>query len=167
MEITFDTIINLLTLLGGGGLGWFFSLKYARRKQNAEAVSAEAEAAKELQDVYQQLINDVKTDRDEQKAYINELKEDRAHLREERNELRERQDKLEEQVRTLQFDVARNSRIVAFMGPYLCGREGCPTRVPITISSQGKIEYSHKKEEMSTKDDDVLRGIEPNTGPVF
>lgn len=139
MEITFDTIINLLTLLGGGGLGWFFSLKYSRRRQKAEAVTAEADAAKELQDVYQQLINDVKSDRDEQKQYISELKEDRRHLREERNELRDRQDKLEEQVRTLQFDVARNSRIVAFMRPFLCGRDCCQDRQPVTISDTGEI----------------------------
>lgn len=189
MDISLDTIATILgLLLGGGSIGTLLTWRYQRNKAKAEAKQAEAEAEKtkyeamqanaqlikDIQGSYQQLAADLKANLDtqqeyneEQKQYIAELKEDRAHLREERNELRARQDKLEEQVRTLQFDVARNSRIVAFMGPYLCGREGCLTRVPITISSQGKIEYSHKKEEMSTKDDDVLRGIEPNTGPVF
>ena len=126
MEITFSDILSIITLLaGGGGIGWWFTWRYTRRKERAEAVTAEASAAKELQDVYQQLINDVKTDRDEQKAYISELKEDRRHLRQDRDELRDRQDKLEEQVRGLQFEVARNSRMVAFMRPLLCGRQGC------------------------------------------
>lgn len=140
MEITFDSIIGILGLLLGGGCGGFFTWRWQKRKARAEAKTAEADAAKELQDVYQQLINDIKTDRDEQKAYIQELKEDRRHLREDRNELRKRQDELEEQVRGLQREVARNGRIVECMRPFLCGREGCAIRVPVTISPQGEIE---------------------------
>ena len=147
MEITFSDILSIITLLaGGGGIGWWFTWRYTRRKEQAEAVTAEASAAKELQDVYQQLINDVKTDRDEQKAYISELKEDRRHLRQDRDELRERQDKLEEQVRGLQFEVARNSRMVAFMRPLLCGRQGCADRVAVTISDTGEVERDAGKE---------------------
>ena len=147
MEITFSDILSIITLLaGGGGIGWWFTWRYTRRKERAEAVTAEASAAKELQDVYQQLINDVKTDRDEQKAYISELKEDRRHLRQDRDELRDRQDKLEEQVRGLQFEVARNSRMVAFMRPLLCGRQGCADRVAVPISDTGEVERDAGKE---------------------
>ena len=138
MEI--ETIISIIGLLaGGGGIGGLLTYRYQKRKEKAEAEQSEASAAKEVQDVYQQLINDVKADREEQKAYIQELKEDRRHLREERDELRDRQDKLEETVRGLQFEVARNSRMVAFMRPFLCGREGCAIRVPVTISENGEI----------------------------
>ena len=144
MEITFDSIIGILGLLLGGGCGGFFTWRWQKRKARAEAKTAEADAAKELQDVYQQLINDIKTDRDEQKAYIQELKEDRRHLRDDRNELRKRQDELEEQVRGLQREVARNGRIVECMRPFLCGREGCAIRVPVTISPQGGIEKTKR-----------------------
>lgn len=131
MEFTMSDIISIVTLLlGGGGIGFFFTWKYSKRKEKAEAASAEAVAAKELQDVYQQLINDIKTDRDEQKTYINELKSDRQHLRNERDELRKRQDNLEEMVRNLQREVARNGRQVEAMRPLLCGRVNCPDRVP-------------------------------------
>lgn len=141
MEFTVSDIISIVSLLaGGGGMGWWFTWRYSRRKEKAEAKSAEADAAKELQDVYQQLINDIKADRDEQKAYIQELKEDRRHLREDRDDLRKRQDELEETVRNLQKDVARNGRMVECMRPFLCGREGCLLRVPVTISAQGEIE---------------------------
>lgn len=135
MEINIDTIIAILGLFIGGGSGAFFTWRYQRKKAKAEAVTAEADAAKELQDVYQQLITDIKTDRDEQKAYINELKEDRNHLRKDRDDLRKRQDELEQQVRSLQKDVARNGRMVECMRPFLCGKSVCKDRMPVNISN--------------------------------
>jgi hypothetical protein len=147
MEVSIDTIIALLGLFIGGGGGAFFTWRWQRKKAMAEAKTAEADAAKELQDVYQQLITDIKTDRDEQKAYISELKEDRAHLRKDRDELRKRQDELEESVRNLQREVARNSRIVEFMRPLLCGREGCAIRVPVTVSEAGVVKPADVEKE--------------------
>lgn len=139
MEITLEAVISLLGLFIGGGGGAFFTWKYMRRKARAEAIGAEADAAKELQDVYQQLINDIKADREEQKSYINELKEDRHHLRQERDELRKRQDELEETVRGLQREVAKNGRKLDFMRPFLCGRDGCAIRLPVDVSEAGII----------------------------
>lgn len=154
MEISIDTLIALAGLLLGGGGGAFFTWRFQRQKAKAEAKEAEAQAAgadataaKELQDVYQQLITDIKTDRDEQKAYIQELKEDRRHLREDRDDLRKRQDELEEQVRGLQRDVARNGRMVECMRPFLCGRQGCPDRVPVTISDDGEVRPRRTKKK--------------------
>ena len=152
MEIQLDTIISIASLFIGGGGGAFFTWRWQRAKARAEAKSAEAEAqsaevsaAKEMQDVYQQLIADIKNDRDEQKQYINELKEDRRHLREDRDDLRKRQDMLEETVRTLQDDVARNGRMVKCMRPLLCGRRNCPDRVSVDISETGEIKTKRSK----------------------
>lgn len=142
MEITLEAIISLLGLFMGGGGGAFFTWRWMRRRAKAEAKTAEADAAKELQDVYQQLIADIKTDRDEQKEYINELKDDRRHLRQDRDDLRKRQDELEEQVRTLQREVARNGRQLECLRPWMCGREGCALRVPVIISPTGEIEQT-------------------------
>ena len=147
MEISLDTMIALAGLLLGGGGGAFFTWRWQRAKAKAEAKEAEAQAesaevsaANEMQDVYQQLIADIKSDREEQKAYIQELKEDRRHLREDRDELRDRQDKLEEQVRTLQRDVDRNGRMVECMRPFLCGKAPeCKACVPVTISADGAV----------------------------
>lgn len=152
MEIQLDTLISIATLLLGGGGGAFFTWRWQRAKARAEAKSAEAEAqsaevsaTKEMQDVYQQLIADIKNDRDEQKSYINELKEDRRHLREDRDDLRKRQDSLEETVRTLQDDVARNGRMVKCMRPLVCGRRNCPDRVSVDISETGEIKTKRSK----------------------
>lgn len=142
MEITLDSIIGIISLLVGGGAGGFFTWRWQRSKAKAEAKTAEADAAKELQDVYQQLISDIKTDREEQKQYIGELKEDRRHLRQDRDNLRKRQDELEEQVRVLQREVARNGRQLECLRPWMCGREGCALRVPVVISPTGEIEQT-------------------------
>lgn len=156
MEIfSIDNILAIAGLLLGSGGGAFFTWQYQKKKARAEAKAAEAEAEKakyeamqanaqlikDIQSSYQQLAADLKANLDtqqeyneEQKQYIAELKEDRRHLREERDELRGRQDKLERTVRDLQYEVARNSRMVAFMRPFLCGREGCQQRMPVAIS---------------------------------
>ena len=165
MEITIDNIIAIVTLLLGGGGGAFFTWRYQRKKAQSEAKTAEAEAekakfeamqanaqlTKEIQDSYQQLTADLKANletqqqyNEEQKQYIKELKEDRRHLREERDDLRRRQDKTDENVRDLQMKVARYGRILECMRPFLCGRDGCAIRVPVTISPNGEIENTHR-----------------------
>lgn len=145
MEISLEMLLTLLTtLLGGGGIGTIITLRWASAKAKAEAKVTEAEAetastaaAKEMQDMYQQLIADVKADRDEQKAYINELKEDRQHLREERDELRNRMEQTDQRVRELQEQVARNGRMVEGMRPFMCGVLDCPKRMSVNISADG------------------------------
>lgn len=148
MEISLQDIVSIIGLLaGGGGVGYFFSLKYSRRKEKAEAETAETAAAKEMQDVYQQLISDVKADRDEQKQYISELKEDRRHLRDEREELRKRIDSTDETVRLLQRDVDRNKIMVERMRPFMCGDLACKHRQLATISEGVEVELNNHTDE--------------------
>jgi hypothetical protein len=152
MELSIDTIISIASLLVGGGGGAFFTWRWQRARAKAEAKGAEADAAKELQAVYQQLITDIKTDRDEQKAYINELKDDRRHLRQDRDDLRKRQDEQEEQIRTLQRDVARNGRMVECMRPFLCGKAPeCKGCVPVAITSEGEVTKTRKRKKGGTE----------------
>lgn len=147
MEINVDSILAIAGLFIGGSGGAFFTWRYQRKKAKAEAVGAEANAAKELQDVYQSLVSDIKTDRDEQKAYIAELKDDRRHLREERDELRKRQDDLEETVRNLKRDVARNGRQLECMRPFLCGNSECERRIPVNVSELGDVRTKNPKKK--------------------
>ena len=160
MEFNISDIVSIIGLLAGGGwAGWWLTWRYTRRKEQAEAVGAEATAAKELQDVYQQLINDIKTDRDEQKQYIAELKDDRQHLRRDRDDLRKRQDELEEAVRSLQRDVDRTNRLVEQMRPLLCGLAGeCPNRKPVAPADLGitKPRTKAKPQSIEPIDSDAL-----------
>ena len=114
-----EIALSILTTIGGWeAIRYVLNRKAERRKSEAEAGSAETAATKEVQDVYQQLISDVKADRDEQRQYISELNNDRRQLREERDELRERIDRTDETVRQLQREVARNGRMVEAMRPF-------------------------------------------------
>ena len=130
-----EIIISIISAIGGWELiRYLINLNINRRKENAEADSAENNATKELQDVYQQLINDVKADRDEQRNYINELKESRKHLRDECEELRQRIEDTEKTVRRLQREVDRNGRMVESLRPFICGNMSCRKRQEVQIS---------------------------------
>ena len=167
MEINLEAIISVISLLfGGSGIGALITWRYQRKKARAEAKEAEATAErakfeamqantqliKDIQDSYQQLTTDLKTNLDtqqeyneEQKQYIQELKEDRQHLREERDAQRLQIERLtrtmnewkndsDKKIRSLQAQVARNGRQIECMRPLLCGRENCAIRVPVTIT---------------------------------
>lgn len=140
MEISLDAIISILTLLLGGGGGAFFTWQYTRRRAKAEASQAESTAAKEAQEFYQKVIADANADREENRTYIKELKDDRRHLREERDELRKRIDELDSTVRALQTAVAKTGRKVECMLPFMCGRASvCPDRMLVEISDIGDV----------------------------
>ena len=141
IETALTLFVSVLTALGGWeAIKYFLNRKSEKKKSEAEASSAETAATKEVQDVYQQLISDVKADRDEQRQYISELNEDRKHLREEREELRSRIDQMDEKVRELQREVARNGRMVESLRPFMCGCLTCKKRKPVTISAKGDVE---------------------------
>lgn len=138
MEISIDTVVSIASLLVGGGGGAFFTWRWQRAKAKAEAEQAETTAAKEMQDMYQQMLHDQKGYNDdqrkyydEQKQYIAELKEDRRHLREERDELRQRIDDTDGKVRELQQAVERNNSLLAWMRPMLCGKRECTDRIAV------------------------------------
>lgn len=137
-----NTIIEVLGLvIGGGGMGCLFTLSYARRKARGEARSAENEATKAVQDVYQELIEDIKRDREDQRTYITELKEDRNHLRTDRDELRKENLRMRKATKQLQEDfqemkreVARQGRKLGDLSPFICSRMGCTDRIKSSIS---------------------------------
>ena len=175
MEINLEAIISVISLLfGGSGIGALITWRYQRKKARAEAKEAEATAErakfeamqantqliKDIQDSYQQLTTDLKANLDtqqeyneEQKQYIQELKEDRQHLREERDAQRLQIDRLtrtmnewkndsDKKIRSLQAQVARNGRQIECMRPLLCGRENCAIRVPVAITTNEKNEMT-------------------------
>lgn len=166
MEFDVSSVIELLgLLLGGGGIGVFITWRYLRRQEAAKTKQEEAAAAtaevgttKEVQDVYQQMISDVKADREEQKEYIKELKEDRFHLREERNELRRRLDDTEEKMRFQGKEIARLGNRLDSLTPFICTLTGCQKRVRnyIGLVSDESFEphNSHVDEESENCDEE-------------
>ena len=181
MEITLEAIISLVTLfVGGTGLTGFFFWRQHKRKEEAAARAAEAEAklkevetkaaevdmAMKVQDTYQQILDDKQKEVEDNHRLIDELRQDRDHYKKDRDELRAELEKLSKQF--LQFkmdderekiemkrDIARNGRMVECMRPFLCGRENCSHRVPVTISANGELEKTIRPEGKPNKKKDV------------
>ena len=151
MEITFDSIIGIIGLLLGGGAGGFFTWRWQRAKAKAEAKTAEVDMAQKVQDTYQQILDDKQKEVDDNHRLITELREDRDHYKQGYIEFRDQLDKLQKEFRNfrnetedqraqMKRDIARNGRQLECMRPFLCGRENCALRVPVTISQVGEIE---------------------------
>lgn len=165
MEITLEAIISFIGILTGGGVGSFFTWRYFKRKAKADAESAEAEAEqkeaeaekarieanRQFQEMYKTMFNDIKENYDEKQAIIDELRIDRDHYKSEAKEYRGQIEKLskqflefkidsERETLSMKRDIARNGRMVECMRPFLCGREDCAIRVPVTISANGELE---------------------------
>lgn len=167
MEITFDSIIGILGLLLGGGAGGFFTWRWQRVKAKAEAKEKEAEAksaevdmAQKVQDTYQQILDDKQKEVDDNHRLIAELREDRDHYKQGYVEFRDKLDKLDNEFRQfrneteeerakMKRDIARNGRQLECLRPFLCGREDCALRVPVTISQVGEIEKTLRPSKKS------------------
>ena len=140
MEFSVDSIVTVVgLLLGGGGIGGLLTWRYNRRKEKAEAQTAEVNMAKEVQDIYQQALKSKDEEVADKNRIISELREERDHFRQDRNELRNRLDKTDETIRTLQKDVARNGRMVESMRPFMCADTACKSRQFVTISESGDL----------------------------
>lgn len=168
MEITLEAIISLVGLFVGGGGGAFFTWRYLRRKAKAEAVTAEVDAAKDMQDMYQQMLTDAKADREDRRAQVEELRADRDHYKQERNELREKMEKLQRSFidwrmeadndrSKMKMDIAKLGRKVEALRPFLCGDLTCRRRQLVTMSDDGML----KTKRTPRKEPHDIDPIEP------
>ena len=161
-EISIGDIIAILTLfIGGGSLGGFFTWRYTRRKEKAEAQQAETSAAKEMQDMYQQMLHDKQEEVEDNKRLIQELRQDRDHYKHDRDQLRQRQDDLEAIVRGLQREVARNGRMVEGLRPFMCSDLKCKKRQRVVISAGEGCDGVPAGEPQDTNDGGGVGKIEP------
>ena len=145
MEITLEAIISLIGLFLGGGGGAFFTWRYMRRKAKAEAQQAEVETAKDKQEYYQRMIDDVAKDRD--------------YYKQERDEVRERMDKMahsfmdwrmeaDKDRMDMKMQIAQLGRKVAAMAPFMCGDLTCKARQRVTVSADGEAKKArHPKQK--------------------
>lgn len=143
MEEYSNIILNILTLLGGGGLGWLVTARWERKKAKGEASQQEAVAAKEWQEVYTKALQDSNDLNDE-------LRKDRQRLIEENEKIlakfREYDEKLHEYEQELSNIKKAHEKEVADMKkvmldnslklqkvlPFVCQMVSCPNRVRLS-----------------------------------
>ena len=109
---------NVVTLLSGGGLGWLFTIKSEKRRQ-------EADAMKSAQEVYRGVIEDLNNERNRLQGTIERMEAENA----------ERSAKLAGVER--QLAVIR--RQLSGLKPLLCGVKNCPDRKPINLKKDEEI----------------------------
>jgi len=97
---------HIVTLLAGGGLSWIFTIRYTRKKE-------EADATKTSQEIYQDIITDLNTDR-------NRLIEEKAQLRSELDDTKNKVRRLDKQSDTLQNQVQLVNRKLNEVLPLTC-----------------------------------------------
>ena len=108
-----ETIITaVVTAFCTGGLTWLFTLRYTRKQ-------AEADAMKSVQEVYQKLIEDLKSDRQDLKKRFDELDNKYKEVLHKCNEMEK--------------EIRQNYRVMDTMKPFLCGVKGCLQRKSITF----------------------------------
>ena len=170
MEITLDSIIGILGLLfGGGALGGIFTWRWQRKKAKSEAKEAEAEAksaevdmAQKVQDTYQEMLEYKQKEVEDNHRLIAELREDRDHYKQGYTEFRDQVEQLQKEFREfknstedernkMKRDIASNARQLEGLRPFLCGREDCALRVPVTIAQVGDLEKTIRANEKSMR----------------
>lgn len=130
-----EWISMILTALASGGLAGFGSLWYAKRRSKAEAAQAESEAAKSWQDVYQEMIEDLRSSRNEQQ--------------EQNNLLRSKVEELEDRILNLKEEVEQNARKLAWLAPLTCCVKNCKDRV-IFVEGQNITKKRGRKTTLVT-----------------
>jgi len=128
MDIEFLTVIlpYIITLMGGGGLGWVFTIRWTRKQE-------ENNATKTSQEIYQSIITDMKTDRSrlvEEKEHLRaELVETRAELVETRSHL----NRLDKKSNALEGQVQLVNRKLNAVLPFTCAiAPTCETKRKLT-----------------------------------
>lgn len=148
MEITLEAIIGLIGLFVGGGGGAFFTWRWQRKKAKAEAVQAEVDAAKDKQEYYRGIIDDLAKDRD--------------YYKQDRDEVRERMDKMahsfmdwrleaDRDRSDMKMQIAKLGRRVEVMAPFMCGDLQCKLRKRVVLSEDGTVKDTIKRSAADTR----------------
>lgn len=95
---------------------------------------AKAEAEKEEQGYYQQMMEDIARDRD--------------YYKQERDEYRRTIKGYDERIDQLERAVARNGRMVEAMRPFMCADLSCKLRKRVVLSADGEISRKSKRKEV-------------------
>lgn len=150
MEEYSNIILNILTLLGGGGLGWLFTARWERKKAKGEASQQEAVAAKEWQEVYTKALqdsNDLNDElREERKRLIEENEKILAKFKEydsDKEKMRQQMTKYEDELSSIKkihekeiSDMKKtmldNSLKLQKVLPFVCQMVSCPNRVRLS-----------------------------------
>lgn len=157
MEITLEAIISFIGLFVGGGAGAFFTWRYQKKKAKAEAESAEIDAAKEMQGLYKQMLNDANEYLEDARSKVDGLRQERDHYKQDRDELRVKVDNLvkmfyelkttsEKERAQLRIDISTLQSQLKGMVAMTCSVQDCKLRQVILFDFDKKKPKSKKQD---------------------
>ena len=167
MEISIEAIISLLGLLltacGGGA---FFTWKYMKRKAKAEAITAEVDAAKEMQDLYKKMLNDANEYLEDARNKVDGLRKERDHIQQEYDSLRSEMAKLTKMyydIKTegdterakLRAEIARIGGQLQKVIPLTCTVIDCKLRQVLTLTDQPKPKKGKGKNDIEPSNEEL------------
>lgn len=156
MELSIDTILSLFGLLGlGGGSGAFFTWKWMSRKAKAEAVTAEVDAAKNMQELYKKMIDHSNEYLEDSDRKLDAMRAERDKYHEERDEFRNSLEKLTKEVydmkvegqeerANLRADITSLKMQIEGMQPKTCIVDGCARRQVMEMTDQRRTKKTTK-----------------------
>ena len=158
MEITLEAIISFIGLFLSGGAGAFFTWKWQKRKAKASAEKEEAEAknaamdaAKNMQEAYEKMFENVNKYLDDATIKVDGMRKERDYYQHRMEETQEKFDKFnrmvmdwkqstDDTIDDLKRKVARNGRQIEAMRPFMCGDLKCPNRQRVTTLDAEALE---------------------------
>ena len=158
MEITLEAIISFIGLFLSGGAGAFFTWKWQKRKAKASAEKEEAEAknaamdaAKNMQEAYEKMFENVNKYLDDATIKVDGMRKERDYYQHRMEETQEKFDKFnrmvmdwkqstDDTIDDLKRKVARNGRQIEMMRPFMCGDLKCPNRQRVTTLDAEALE---------------------------
>ena len=158
MEITLEAIISFIGLFLSGGAGAFFTWKWQKRKAKAEAEKEEAEAknaamdaAKNMQEAYEKMFENVNKYLDDATIKVDGMRKERDYYQHRMEETQEKFDKFnrmvmdwkqstDDTIDDLKRKVARNGRQIEAMRPFMCGDLKCTNRQRVTALDAEALE---------------------------
>ena len=162
MEITLEAIISFIGLFVGGGAGAFFTWRYQKKKAKAEAETAEIDAAKEMQGLYKQMLNDANEYLEDARNKVDGLRQERDSYK---NDLESQQKKIdqltkmyyelktdgEEQRAKLRIDISKLQSQIRGILPLTCTVPDCKLRQMLVLDDvQPAADTNRKRRKPST-----------------
>lgn len=145
-------VTTILTLICGGG--WFVNWRAKRRKESAEARQSELEATKTEQDMYQEMLADVREHNDVLRKFNKELGEECESLRkrvmENENRIHEQDNKIREydvKLRTQESKIESLEHRLELVTEMMCGKSNCQQRTKVFLSPIDDDSFATRKDK--------------------
>ena len=147
-----EFILAIATLILG--TGWLFTWRAHKRQENAKARQSELEATKTEQDMYQEMLTDVREHNEVLRKFNREISAEceqlRTRIAENEKRIREQDEKIREQDGKLSAQenkIATLEHRLELMTDMMCGKSNCQQRTKVFLSPVDDNSFTPRKDK--------------------